>query len=74
MKLRLKKYLKVVEKILNISNIDEIFSLDMKSFESEKNNNKKNEHRQRNEEHEIEAGEEAAKMIKAMIKMKMYFL
>ena len=58
MKPRLKKYLKVVEKILNISNIDEIFSSDMESSGSEKSNNKKNEHRQRDEEHEIEAGEE----------------
>lgn len=62
MKPRLKKYLKVVEKILNMSNIDEIFSSDMESSGSEKIYNKRNEeHRnekQRDEEHEIEAGEE----------------
>jgi hypothetical protein len=60
MKPRLKKYLKVVEKIIN--NLDEIFSSDMESSGSEKNYNKRNEeHRnekQRDEEHEIEGGEE----------------
>ena len=52
MKLRLKKYLKVVEKI--IDNVDEIFSLDIESSGSEKRNE---EHRNEKEECEIEAGE-----------------
>jgi len=52
MKLRLKKYLKVVEKI--IDNVDEIFSSDIESSGSEKRNE---EHRNEKEEREIEAGE-----------------
>ena len=65
MKPRLKKYLKVVEKI--IDNVDEIFSSDIESSGSEKRNE---EHRNEKEEREIEAGEGVAKM---MIKMKMSF-
>jgi len=52
MKPRLKKYLKVVEKI--IDNVDEIFSSDIESSGSEKRNE---EHRNEKEEREIEAGE-----------------
>ena len=50
MKPRLKKYLKVVEKIID----DEIFSSDIESSGSEKRNK---EHRNEKEEREIEAGE-----------------
>ena len=52
MKPRLKKYLKVVEKI--IGNVDEIFLSDIESFGSEERNE---EHRNEKEEREIEAGE-----------------
>ena len=52
MKPRLKKYLKVVEKI--IDNVDEIFSSDIESSGSEKRNE---EHRNEKEEREIEVGE-----------------
>src|SRR5439155_19393606 len=52
MKPRLKKYLKVVEKI--IDNVDKIFSSDIESSGSEKRNE---EHRNEKEEREIEAGE-----------------
>ena len=51
MKLRLKKYLKVVEKI--IGNVDEIFLSDIESSGSEERNE---EHRNEKEEREIEAG------------------
>ena len=51
MKPRLKKYLKVVEKI--IGNVDEIFLSDIESSGSEERNE---EHRNEKEEREIEAG------------------
>ena len=51
MKPRLKKYLKVVEKI--IDNVDEIFLSDIENFGSKKRNE---EHRNEKEEHEIEVG------------------
>ena len=67
MKPRLKKYLKVVEKI--IDNVDEIFSSDIESSGSEK----------RNEEHRNEKENAKSKQVKEMaakmmIKMKMSFL
>ena len=65
MKPRLKKYLKVVEKIIN--NVDEIFSSDIESFRSEKKM-KNIETKKKNAK--SKQVKEAAKM---MIKMKMSF-